>query len=149
MRTGDQSSFDFFNPTVSPRIISKDGQKYREYKYRIDPPIEIEKNINVDELKKSIEGLMRKMGKRDYELDNQSSKNIYRYLQVLSSLAKIEKEIKKILKIYHQLIQDGNSQFPEMVNKKMNLLGKLRRQLLLINVDAQNQKNNRNRGSMI
>jgi len=146
-RTGNQSDFYFFNPSQNPKIIPKNGKDT----YRINPPIEIplfkpnQEDIHVDELKKYIEKLMRKSGKRGYELDDQSAESLYQYLQVLDSVAKIEKEIKDIIKLYNQLRSNDDIHFPIEIKQKIRLLKRVRKQLLIMDYEAENKKKNRSR----
>jgi len=151
VRTGNQSDFYFFNPSQNPEIVQKKEKRYGENKYRINPPIEIplnklnQEDTHVDELKRYIERLIKKSGKREFGLDDESAKNLFDYLSVLYSTAKIEQKVKDILKIYNQLRQKDDVQFPIEINKKIRLLQKVRKQLLMINYEAQKRKKNRSR----
>jgi len=147
MRTGNQSNYHFFNPSQNPKIIPKNGKDT----YRINPPLEIplyktnQEDTHVDELKRYIERLIKKSGNRGFGLDDESAQNLFDYLSVLYSTAKIEREIKATLKIYNQLRQKDDVQFPKEINKKIRLLQKVRKQLLMINYEAEKRKKNRSK----
>jgi len=144
-RTGNQSDFYFFNPSQNPNIIPKNGKDT----YRINPPIENplykpnQEDIHVDALKRYIERLKRNPGKRGFELDDQSAESLYRYLQVLVSVAQIEEQIKGLLKIYNRLRQNDDIQFPNEIKRKIRLLKRVRKQLLMMDINAEKRKKNR------
>jgi len=134
--------------TREPRVVGRKGKKYREYQFQTNSPIEIEnpheQDIHVDELKKYIEKLIRKSGNRGFGLDEESAKSLFDYLSVLNSVAKIEEDIKKVIRMYNQLRQNDDIQFPKEINRKICLLRKVRKEMLKIDIDAQ-KENRRNR----